>query len=390
MLAGQRLGLLEGSLSRILLVLDFVFTFLLLAISRIIYLGLKTAKSQRLDKPTKPLEELRARWRKWLSEGMLYYGVVFGALGIYMIWNKIAFGTSSPVSGQIKQWWASLPGRAYGGSTRDPLAFFGLNYTGEANAWNPVSRVLGGWAENLSGLHLEVEWRYLMLIGFLAILVFLLLLTSRNRGKTAVTQMALVPLLSSAWLQAPYYHAIGYSAYKEWYWIGQLILIVLTASLILGLLFKILPTLRSRQLAAWAFAAYVGISMGTPYWNSIRDSMPYGYWPADAPYMDIPPLLEEHTPPGSIIGMTGGGNVAYFIHDRTIVNMDGLINSFAYFQALQAHRAGAYLQQMGMDYVLANPTILGQQPYKGQFNAYMEPLDVSYGGKRLMRYRSDP
>jgi hypothetical protein len=336
----------------------------------------------------KPLAYLRDYWKKWITEGALYYGIVLGALGIYMIWNKLAFGTSSPVSGQIKQWWASLPGRAYGGSTRNPLSFFGINYIGEANAWNPVSRILGNWAQGLYGLRLEDEWRYLLLLGLFAVVFFLILLTSRNKGKTAITQLAIIPLLSSAWLQAPYYHAIGYAAYKEWYWVSQLVTVVLTLSLIMGMLYKVLRRFRYRQIVAWALAAYVGFYMGTPFWSSIRDSMPYGYWSPDTPYMDIPPLLEEHTVPGSLIGMTGGGNAGYFIHDRTIVNMDGLINSYPYFQALQSRQAGAYLAEIGLDYVLANPTILDQQPYKGQFNEYMDLLNVAYGGKQLMRYRT--
>jgi hypothetical protein len=66
--------------------------------------------------------------------------------------------------------------------------------------------------------------------------------------------------------------------------------------------------------------------------------------------------------------------------------MDGLINSYPYFEALQKHEAGAMLYDQGLDYVLANPTILSQQPYKGQFDAYLVPLDIFYGGKQLMRY----
>jgi hypothetical protein len=386
MLASLRLGFLEGSFSRLILIIDLVFTILFFSISRLIYLGLQTNKSAVSPLGEKPLPDLRAHWKQWVTEGTVYYGIIFGALGIYMAWSKLAFGTSSPVSGQIKQWWASLPGRAYGGSTRNPLSFFGINYTGEANAWNPVSRILGGWSESFYGLRVEEEWRYLIVLTLLAVIFYLVLLTNRHKGKTAITQMGIIPLLSSAWLQAPYYHAIGYAAYKEWYWVSQLVVIVLTFSLIAGLLYKILHRFRYRQIVAWMLALYVGLNMGTPYWKSIHDSMPYGYWPPDAPYMDIPPLLEEHTEPGSIIGMTGGGNVGYFIHDRTIINMDGLINSYPYFQALQARQAGAYLEEIGVDYVLANPTILDQQPYKGQFNEYMKPLNVSYGGKRLMRY----
>ena len=66
--------------------------------------------------------------------------------------------------------------------------------------------------------------------------------------------------------------------------------------------------------------------------------------------------------------------------------MDGLINSFDYFQALQARQAGTYLEKIGLDYVLANPVILDQQPYKGQYNEHLDHLNIYYGGKELMRY----
>jgi hypothetical protein len=65
-----------------------------------------------------------------------------------------------------------------------------------------------------------------------------------------------------------------------------------------------------------------------------------------------------------------------------------LINNYAYFQALQTGQGGEYLQKKGLDYVLANPVILDQQPYKGQFNEYLEPLKIYYGGKQLMHYRA--
>jgi hypothetical protein len=130
----------------------------------------------------------------------------------------------------------------------------------------------------------------------------------------------------------------------------------------------------------------MGISMGVSFWKNIHASMPYNYWPPNAPFIDVGPLLEEHTEPGSLIGITGGGNIGYFIHDRTITNMDGLINSYAYFQALQAGQAGAYLEEIGLDYVLANPVILDQQPYRGQYNEYLDHLNIYYGGKELMRY----
>jgi len=50
-------------------------------------------------------------------------------------------------------------------------------------------------------------------------------------------------LLSAAWLQVLYYNLPGYAAFKEWYWVGQLVLIVLTISLVLGMLYKLIRPL---------------------------------------------------------------------------------------------------------------------------------------------------
>lgn len=389
MMASLQLGWVQGSFSRLTILVDLGLTFLFFGMSRFLYLGLRASPSPASDVQEAPVDHLRKHWRRWLREAGLYYGVVLGTLGVYMLWSKVMFGTPSPVSGQIKQWWASLPGRAYGGSSRDILSFFGLSYITDENAWRPVSRILGGWAERMWVIMPVVDtWRYLTLLGLFALVFYLILLANRRKAKTVLTQMALIPLLSGAWLQILYYSMLGYAAHKEWYWVTQLVITVLTFSLIFGVLYTLLRRLPYRQIIAWGLALYAGVSLGISFWGQIRQTMPYGRWAAEDPFMDMVPLLEKHTEPGSLIGLTGGGNVGYFIQDRTILNMDGLINSYPYFQALQAHEGGEYLSNIGLDYVLANPVILDQQPYKGQFNAYMEPLDIYYGGKKLMRYRA--
>lgn len=85
-----------------------------------------------------------------------------------------------------------------------------------------------------------------------------------------------------------------------------------------------------------------------------------------------------------MIGMTGGGNVGYYIQNRTVVNMDGLINSPAYFEALQAGEANTYLQGIGLDYIFANPGILKAVPYRDQYA--LGPVIGRYGGKSLMEF----
>jgi hypothetical protein len=101
--------------------------------------------------------------------------------------------------------------------------------------------------------------------------------------------------------------------------------------------------------------------------------------------MEVATFLEKNTEPGAIIGMTGGGNVGYFIKGRTIVNMDGLINSPEYFRALKSRRAGLYLQEIGMDYIFSNPDILFQsEPYWHQFDGTQYQIINLYGRKALM------
>lgn len=57
--------------------------------------------------------------------------------------------------------------------------------------------------------------------------------------------------------------------------------------------------------------------------------------------------------------------VAYFINDRVIVNMDGLMNSPNYFRALKSGQADIFLDEMGLDYVFSNEYMLfHSSPYR--------------------------
>ena len=63
--------------------------------------------------------------------------------------------------------------------------------------------------------------------------------------------------------------------------------------------------------------------------------------------------------------------------------MDGLINSYDYFRALQNGEAPTYLSQRGITIIFANPGLLSLPPYNGQFAPYLENYS-EYGGKKFM------
>jgi hypothetical protein len=136
-------------------------------------------------------------------------------------------------------------------------------------------------------------------------------------------------------------------------------------------------------------AVLVSIYLGYNLSQVIVKVMVHDYFPPDRAYMEVVEFLEENTPPGSVIGMTGGGNVGYLIKDRTIVNMDGLINSHEYFIALKNREAAPYLVEHGMTIVFANPHLLTMSPYYGQFAPYLVSFN-SFGGKDLLYLLKEP
>ncbi|MEW5941448.1 MAG: hypothetical protein AB1750_17420, partial [Chloroflexota bacterium] len=142
---------------------------------------------------------------------------------------------------------------------------------------------------------------------------------------------------------------------------------------------------RAPAILLWAITCFIAAYFILPFEFNLIQRMPYRPVPADVPYLDMTRFLETRTEPGSLIGMTGGGNVGYFIEGRTIVNMDGLINSYDYFLALRAGRADEYLSNIGLDYIFSNPDILLNPPYNGQFNEW-SLLVAQFGKKDLLKY----
>jgi hypothetical protein len=371
---------------RITLIYDLILTAIFFGLSRFGLLGLRTSLS--VNQPAIPVQYFRDNWKQWLTDGLAYYGVIGAGLALYMLFNKFYFGTFSPVSGQIKRWWGSLPGRVYGGPAWDILTFFGIRSEGDSNTWYPLSTFFKLQVERFYAGNPTNNLPYFIVIGIFVALYYLILFTNKQKAKSAIAQLSMIPLFASAWWQVLYYHALGYSAYKEWYWITQLVTVILIASMLLGMLFRLVQKNKFAQQMAWVVIFLFALYLLPPFWGAIRTNMTYNEWKPTDPNNDIAAFLEANTEPGSIIGLTGGGNAGYFVHDRTVINMDGLINSHEYFQLLQSQAANKFLAEEGMNYILANPLILRQFPYKGQFAAYLELTDKAYGGKELMHYHT--
>jgi len=337
------------------------------------------------------LSDLQKNWKIWLTESLSYYGVLGGLLAAYMLFNKLMFGTASPVSGQIKRWWGTMQNTIYEEPPKTWFAFFGIGRK-TFNIWDPGTDLFMWLADLfrplLPGTDNVQERYYIAMFGCI-LLGLILAFVYKKRTIQYGSKLALIPLIAGSGLQILSYTATAYGGQKEWYWVGELLLITLVGSFFLDMLLR--PLLKIKFTRLITQTAAIGFFLLLVYNMSefVYISMPHGYFESTRRPMDVLLFLEANTPPGSVIGMTGGGNVGYFINDRTIVNMDGLINSNDYFHVMKNGEAPTYLRKRGMTLVFANPQMLYLPPFHNQFGAYLEKY-TNYGGKGLFYLLEEP
>ncbi|MEI7846107.1 MAG: glycosyltransferase family 39 protein [Chloroflexota bacterium] len=329
----------------------------------------------------------------WVQKGFIYFGIILAGLVTYMATNMAFFGTFMPVSGQIKRWWGSMPNDVYGGAAKSVLDVFGVDPK-KSSVWSLLTKYIVSGATKLSKLNGSFSNWYWIIFFVLCILVILLFLYNRKKNLRRAFQIGIFPLLISSVLHSFFYGAMAYSAKHEWYWVTQMLTIVILVSLAISMLLDIIPQKKMVALLANIACFFIILNLAYNFSSELINRMPYKDLSVGKPYMDTLPILEDHTEPGSLIGMTGGGNTGYFIQDRTIVNMDGLINSYAYFDALKTNQGGKFLKEMGLDYVFANRYIItSSMPYRYQFTPdelLTVPDAPEYGQKVLMQYIPAP
>lgn len=393
MLGLVKVGLING-FPRMVIPIDWGISLLIVAGIRLVIDWLAQGTLSK-SSPARPLEALRLHGKNWLKDGVIYFGILGVALAAYMGWNYAQFGTLTPVSGQIKEWWGTIY-TIYGRPTQEPAIFFGIDtrfmvaQPTDTSAAVELSRG-GPWVTGLSWLMWPARFLPKTVIPVLWIvfgIAGLALLKNKQAGTTKVADRAcLVPLAAGCMLQVWVYSVRGYVAIREWYWVAELIFTCLAACVALNCLVKLVRGPHYQKLAAFTGMAVLSLLVMRDYTlmvtqRLLRDTTN----PEHESYLAVVKRLEDATEPGSVIGMTGGGDMAYFIHDRIIVNLDGLINSYAYFTALKESRAAEYLASIKLNYVYGKAVILTEtDPYQDIFKDRLKKL-TRFGDKGLYQF----
>ncbi len=330
---------------------------------------------------------------KTIGLGVGYFSPWGAFLVLYMLVNRLVFGTFMPVSGLVKRWWGVLNFTVYGKPAASLGESLGKVFSPVASQ-GPFSLVVAPLLQKYSFMK-ELFGRSAgkvvsagLGIVLLAILIWLIA-DNIARIKQQIADWYLLPLALGCSAHLAYYQYSGQVALKEWYWVAENLFLFFTAALLLDSLDRKWHSMSKRQV----FGAVVAVLWLAWLWlpHLGRAAKYLAAEPSEGRqyYLLRASWLEKNTEPGALIGMTGAGSTAYFIHDRTIVNLDGLISTADYFRSLQKSNADEYLAVHGLQYVFGNPDILlGSNPYQWIFEDHLsEYRTFVFGEKELILWR---
>jgi len=251
-----------------------------------------------------------------------------------MLFNRFYAGSAMPISGTIKRWWGLLPNTVYGTPTKtlDGVIQGFFSPSSKNGPWSLLLQPIDSLAGSISQLfpsHAQADLKSILFILLLLVLAGMVIWLVRRQadwaGKVA-DRFGLLPFFAGCFVSIISYKATGYLHAKYWYWIAETVFLVFAGGILVECIFREirqrmnnnkLPS-RLSQLACF----FIFLTFSVNIWQLCRWDVGMN---APHPYLVETEQIEKNTRPGSVIGMTGGGVTAYFIHDRTVVNLDGLI-----------------------------------------------------------------
>lgn len=330
----------------------------------------------------------RERARTAVSSLIMFFIPVAMMLLGYMIWSWIVFETPMPVSGLVKRWWGMVPGNPYGRPATGLRELYIETFASKDRNLVPFSllyRVLMPLIDKINSLLAKVGLPPLMKSIWVMLTGALIILSDWRRSAKRLKLSLIVPIAIASAIHILYYKLGGYVATRYWYWVLEIILIVIFGALVASAVFGRLGVFRFGRAGTRIVAAVVcGWTMFSfvSYLNNLVPDRN-----VDPPkYIAVASWLTNRTEDGSIIATNGGGALAYFLEDRALINLDGLVNSYAYYQSLRAGDAAEYLEEVGVDYIIGREEfLLNYQPYKNMLAGRLKESE-RFGGLVLWTY----
>lgn len=353
--------------SKSVVIFDVAIGFLLVAL---IHLFIKNTVPSARENPFSLFGKWAKRnWNNIILGGLSYGFPIAVLLGSYVTFNKLTFGTFTPISGQIKHWWSTMPNTIYS-HANTLISVLGLSPADNYGPWSLATSKIYTAASSIAK---RISWQnpqasqliFGILLIALVVLFFIIMRTENGRLARKTFALLVPAALIGSLIQITYYTATGYSHTRGWYWITEMLTLVVIGSILLDGLFTLIDKPKRRINFSPFLVSLLAVSLVYSHISYILRLSPFHVSEEkQSEYLQEIKEVEFYTEEGANIGMTGGGMVAYFIENRTIINLDGLINSAEYFHALKTGTATAFLDKLPLNYVYGKPyVLLESDPY---------------------------
>jgi hypothetical protein len=321
----------------------------------------------------------KSNWRTWVGRALSYFVPIAVFLIIYLLLNVYYADTAMPVSGQIKRWWGTLPNSIYGQPERTLFevitSVFDPNYV-KGPFWivtKPIDTI-AKFLQKIIGLqqiaNSLLNYFFITLVSIIVMFLFQHWLKKDHKNvQKTIDDLAILPLFIGTFFQVVMYKSTGYLHVREWYWVGEMILIVLVLSIIFSTIFQNINFKLSNKNLYSIFILIFCCFLWVNFSTSIHQQFPLdGNVPLEYDIEEGRRFIGSQTEPGDVIGMTGGGLTAYFNPDRRIINLDGLINSAEYFSQLKEGNITDFMTANKVKYIFGSElALLDSDPYRWFF-----------------------
>ncbi len=335
----------------------------------------------------------------WLfKSGIAYNGIIIAIMLAYLAWNHFGFGSAMPVSGQVKIWWGTLWGTVYGKRVVNYHQLFAELLSIDANKgpWAMLIAPVYRLAEKLlawRGLEVNEDTAQLATaqLGLILLLLSAVVIwLHRKFFFKLVGRMGLIPFMAGLVIQIAYYKKYGSVPQKYWYWVGEAIFILIALAVMLTMLYRWLANCRWRgvQGAALLTVVLVGLYYPVNFVNYMFGELANGRLMQAHDYTHRIEYIQANFEPGTVFALAGSGSWGYFNPDYTVFNMDGLINSLEYLEALKEGRGAEILANSGVQYIIGNPYIMtSTNPYGPMLEGHLEEYTKyfpPYGSRKFV------
>jgi hypothetical protein len=241
------------------------------------------------------------------------------ALAVYVAWNHLAFGHPLPVSAAAKRLWSNAL------VLRDPA------YAAGGWAWAKVMNAL------FVARHLTSTWVLGLALGTVGALAL-------SFTPAARATRALRPFAAAGTAQLAAYVLLhhGELTFARWYYVLPPLMAAFTAADVVAWTADRAGRFRDAVPAVACVLAAAVTAVGIARWRREES--------ARLPLLEAAVWARSHLPPDARVGSWNAGSLGY-LSGRTVVNLDGLVNSWTFLESDQYHLC-AYWQRIGITHVI--------------------------------------